>query len=121
MVIKGRCVWNKTFLLVPLYVIRPFHASFHLFSQCFYIRVILTKSSNELFCLLTVSWWLCGHSHLGLSHKRLQIQIILSVVDFVIGLMNSNILFQIQDFYQLQIGGGVQLLLGKSSQKLQEN
>ena len=32
MVKRRRCVWNKTFLLVPLYGIRPFHAQFQHFS-----------------------------------------------------------------------------------------
>ena len=32
MIIKRRCVWNKTFLLGPLYGIGSLHASFHKFS-----------------------------------------------------------------------------------------
>ena len=58
MVIKRRCVWNKTFLLVPLYRIKSFHAPFHLFSQRFYIHVISTKASNE------PGWEALPHAHL---------------------------------------------------------
>ena len=48
MVIKGRCVWNKTFLLVPLCRIMSFHVPVHLFSQCFYICVISAKAGNQV-------------------------------------------------------------------------
>ena len=33
--------------MVQLHGIRSFHAQFHLFSQCFYIRIMSTKASND--------------------------------------------------------------------------
>ena len=38
---------TKHFYWVPLYGIRSFHASFHHFSQCFFIRQITVKASND--------------------------------------------------------------------------
>ena len=48
---------EQNILLVPLYGIRSFHAPFHYFSQCFYIRVIPNKASNVVFysCTYTKS------------------------------------------------------------------
>ena len=47
MVIKKVCLEQNISWLVQLHGIRSFHAPFHLFSQCFYIRVVSTKASNE--------------------------------------------------------------------------
>ena len=47
MVIKKVCLEQNMSWLVQLHGIRSFHAPFHLFSQCFYIRVMSTKASND--------------------------------------------------------------------------
>ena len=56
------CLEQNISWLVKLHGIRSFHAPFHLFSQCFYIRVISTKASNErgeYNCIIYESW-LCS-------------------------------------------------------------
>ena len=55
MVIKKVCLEQNISQLVQLHGIRSFHAPFHLFSQCFYIRVISTKASNVVIYLIYFS------------------------------------------------------------------
>ena len=42
-----RCVWNKTFLCDPIVWNKVILCFIHHFSQCFYIREMPTKASND--------------------------------------------------------------------------
>ena len=68
MVIKKVCLEQNISWLVQLPGIRSFHAPFHLFSQCFYVRVISTKADIS-------HAWTQGSSGI-MSHEKWESQII---------------------------------------------